>query len=70
MVKSMSVSPSKSSKILALKDIPSRMSAHNQADSSSNSCVILVNPGHLVTPCGNRILYALQCKEEGMSCAW
>lgn len=70
MVKSTSVSPSKSSKILALKDTPSQMSAHNQADSSSNSYVSLVNPGHLVTPCGNRILHALQCKEKGLSFAW
>lgn len=28
------------------------MSAHNRADSSSSSCVILVNPGHLVTHVG------------------
>lgn len=58
---------SKSSKNLALKATPSRMSAHTQADSSSSPCVILVNPGHLVAPCGKCILCVIHWKQKDMS---
>ncbi|KAK2095907.1 hypothetical protein P7K49_024941 [Saguinus oedipus] len=52
MVKDMSVSPSKSSESLALER-HSLQYVCTQLDSSSSSPVILVNPGHLATPCGD-----------------